>query len=277
MEAIEIDLNDYTLAGGGFNGESYNSKLDPSIMLKLYFPGKITQPLDEMTLARKVYELGIPTPEPGEYVVTGDGRYGIRFHRILGKKSIARACGDNPELVEKYAFEFARMCRLLHGTKVNPAEFEDIKDRYIRLLEQNPFFTTAEKDKLSRFISDAPDTCTAIHGDLQFGNVIFKDDRYFFIDLGDFCHGYSLFDLGMVYLTCILSSDEFRKENFHMDSPTAECFWKHFAADYFGPDRPLMDIEEEILPYAGLKTLIIERDAKCPQPHFRAALASILH
>ena len=128
MEAIEIDLNDYTLAGGGFNGESYNSKLDPSIMLKLYFPGKITQPLDEMTLARKVYNLGIPTPEPGEYVVTGHGRYGIRFHRILGKKSIARACGDNPQLVEKYAFEFARMCRLLHGTKVNPAEFEDIKE-----------------------------------------------------------------------------------------------------------------------------------------------------
>ena len=61
-----------------------------------------------------------------------------------------------------------------------------------------------------------------------------------------------------------------------MDSPTAACFWKHFAADYFGPDRPLKDIEEEILPYAGLKTLIIERDAKCPQPHFRAALASIL-
>ena len=81
MEAIEIDLNDYTLAGGGFNGESYNSKLDPSIMLKLYFPGKITQPLDEMTLARKVYNLGIPTPEPGEYVVTGEGRYGIQIGR----------------------------------------------------------------------------------------------------------------------------------------------------------------------------------------------------
>ena len=38
-----------------------------------------------MLLARKVYETGIPTPKPGEYVVTEDGRYGIRFNRILGK------------------------------------------------------------------------------------------------------------------------------------------------------------------------------------------------
>ena len=87
MEAIKISLSDYTLSGGGFNGESYDFKADPSVMLKLYFPGKIQQPLDEMNLARKVYDMGIPTPEPGEYVVTEDGRYGIRFKRILGKKS----------------------------------------------------------------------------------------------------------------------------------------------------------------------------------------------
>ncbi|MGM9788068.1 MAG: phosphotransferase [Candidatus Cryptobacteroides sp.] len=276
MKAIEINLDDYVLSGGGFNGESYDSKQDPSIMLKLYFPGKITQPLDEMTLARKVYDLGIPTPEPGEYVVTKDGRYGIRFHRIVGKKSIARACGENPEQVEKYACEFARMCKQLHSTVVNPEDFEDIKDRYIRLLEQNPFFTTGEKDKLSRFICDAPDTHTAIHGDLQFGNVIFKDDKYYFIDLGDFCHGYSWFDLGMVYLTCIVSDDKFRSENFHMDTPTAARFWEHFAANYFGSERPLKDIEEEIRPYAGLKALIIERDANCPKTDIRKTLDSIL-
>ena len=78
MEAIKISLDDYILSGGGANGESYDHKTDPSVMLKLYFPGKIQQPLDEMFLARKVFDLGIPTPEPGEYVVTEDGRYGIR-------------------------------------------------------------------------------------------------------------------------------------------------------------------------------------------------------
>ena len=101
MEAIKISLDDYVLSGGGANGESYDHKTDPSVMLKLYFPGKIQQPLDEMRLARKVYEMGIPTPEPGEYVVTDDNRYGIRFHRILNKTSYSRATADHPEKVQQ--------------------------------------------------------------------------------------------------------------------------------------------------------------------------------
>jgi len=53
MKPITISLDDYILSGGA-NGESYDHRTDPSVMLKLYFPGKIQQPLDEMNLARKV-------------------------------------------------------------------------------------------------------------------------------------------------------------------------------------------------------------------------------
>ena len=276
MDAIKISMDDYVLSGGGFNGESYDHKTDPSVMLKLYFPGKIRQPLDEMMLARKVYDLGIPTPEPGEYVVTEDGRYGIRFRRILGKKSYSRATGDDPANVRRYAEEFAGMCRGLHAVHVDTSQFENVKDRYYRLLEENPFFTAAEKDKLGRFIADAPDTDTAIHGDLQFSNAIFAGDKRYFIDLGDFCYGCNLFDVGMVYLCCILDGEEFLRETFHMGKDTAAQFWEHFAPAYFGTDRPLKEINELIRPYAGLKTLIVERDSKCPMPEFRAALTSIL-
>lgn len=276
MEAIRINLNDYVQTGGGFNGESYEHRTDPSVMLKLYFPGKIRQPLDEMMLARKVYDLGIPTPKPGEYVVTEDGRYGIRFHRIPGKTSYSRATGDHPELVGRYAGEFARMCLDLHSTHVDTSQFESVKERYLRLLSENPFFTTGEKDRLGRFIQDAPETDTAIHGDLQFSNAIFAGDRRYFIDLGDFCYGYNMFDLGMVYLCCKLSGEDFISETFHMDKETAGRFWDCFAPVYFGSDIPLGEIEDMILPYAGLKTLIIERDAKEPMPVFRAALKNIL-
>ncbi len=276
MEPIKISLDDYILSGGGANGESFDHRTDPSVMLKLYFPGKIKQPLDEMMLARKVFDLGIPTPEPGEYVVTEDGRYGIRFRRIKGKKSYSRATADDPANVGKYAAEFAQMCLQLHATHVDTKQFECVKDRYFRLLEDNPFFTPSEKDRIGRFISDAPDTDTAIHGDLQFGNAIFAGDKRYFIDLGDFCYGYSLFDLGMLYLSCRLSSEEFTRDVFHMDNATASRFWEAFVPVYFGSDRPLKDVEEEILPYAGLKTLIIERDAGVPKPEFRAALKSIL-
>ena len=276
VKAIRISLDDYILSGGGFNGESYDHKTDPSVMLKLYFPGKIQQPLDEMKLARKVYDLGIPTPEPGEYVVTEDGRYGIRFKRILGKKSYSRATADEPEKVAQYAAEFAQMCLQLHDTHVDTAQFENVKDRYYRLLEENPFFSSAEKDKLGRFIADTPDEDTAIHGDLQYSNAIFAGNKRYFIDLGDFCYGNHLFDVGMVYLCTVLDREEFIQETFHMSKALAVRFWEAFAPVYFGSDRPLKDIEEEIAPYAGLKTLIVERDAKQPMPEFRAALVSVL-
>jgi Phosphotransferase enzyme family. len=276
MEATPISLSDYILSGGGANGESYDHRTDPTVMLKLYFPGKIQQPLDEMLLARKVYEAGIPSPEPGEYVVTEDGRYGIRFRRIVGKKSYSRATADEPGRVQEYAGDFARMCKQLHLIRVDTGQFECVKDRYCRLLEQNPFFTPSEKDKLGRFIADAPDTDTAVHGDLQFSNAIFVGDRRYFIDLGDFSYGYNRFDVAMVYLCCCLSRESFIQETFHMDKALAVTFWRHFAPEYFGADRPLKDIEEELAPYAGLKTLIVERDTNCPMPEFREKLASIL-
>ena len=276
MEAIKIHLSDYVLSGGGANGESFDHKTDPSVMLKLYFPGKIQQPLDEMMLARKVYAMGIPTPEPGEYVVTDDGRYGIRFKRIIGKKSYSRATGDEPEKVGEFAADFARMCLQLHSTKVDTSAFENVKDRYYRLLAENPFFTKEEKDKIARFIADTPDEDTAVHGDLQYSNAIFTGDKRYFIDLGDFCWGNHLFDVGMVYLCCCLSDEAFIQETFHMPKSLSTRFWEEFAPVYFGADRSLKDIVEEVGPYAGLKTLIVERDTKCPMPGIREALRPIL-
>ena len=276
MDPIKISLDDYVLSGGGANGESFDHKTDPSVMLKLYFPGKIQQPLDEMLLARKVYELGIPTPEPGEYVVTEDGRYGIRFRRILGKKSFSRATGDEPERVAEFAGIFAKMCLQLHATHVDTTQFENVKERYARLLAENPFFNIIEKRRLERFIADVPDEDTAIHGDLQYSNAIFAGDERYFIDLGDFCWGNHLFDIGMVYLCCYLSDEAFIQETFHMPKTLAMKFWDNFAPVYFGAGIPLKEIEELVLPFAGLKTLIIERDTRMPMPEFRAALSSIL-
>lgn len=276
MEAIKISLSDYVLTGGGANGESYDHKSDPNTMLKLYFPGKIQQPLDEMNLARKVFELGIPTPEPGDYVVTEDGRYGIRFKRIIGKKSYSRATGDEPDKVAQFASEFAQMCKQLHSTHLDTNLFDNVKDRNLRLLEENPFFTKTEKDRLGRFITDTPDEDTAVHGDLQFSNAIFVGNKRYFIDLGDFCYGNHLFDIAMVYLCCNLSPEPFIQETFHMPKSLAMEFWLHFAPEYFGNDRPLKEIDEQILPYAGLKTLIIERDTGEPMPVFREALKSII-
>ena len=275
-EPILIDLTDYEYAGEGANGSSYNHKSDPGVMLKLYNPGKEGHALNELLVAKKVFGIGIPSPEPGDLVTDGK-RHGIRFRRISGKKSFSRAVGDDPSRVEEYARTFAQMCRRLHSIHVDTSLFENVKDRYYRLLDENPFFTPEQKGKIADFIRQAPDADIALHGDLQFSNAIFVGDKRYFIDLGDFCYGYPMFDIGMVYLCCNLSGEDFIYETFHMHKDVSRAFWKAFAPAYFGPDADLEAIEKEVRIYAGLKTLIVERDTRCPMPEFRAMLEGTIY
>ena len=297
MTPTLIDLAEYERVGEGANGASYNHRQDPNIMLKLYFRNFEAAEL-ELELARKVYEMGIPTPEPGDLVTDGK-QVGIRFRRLMDKKSFSRACGDNPEKTELYGRQFAEMCLTLHNTHVDTSRFENVKDRLYAMLEANPDFTTEQKQKIHDYIAAAPDADTAIHGDLQFGNGIFipSGERYF-IDLGDFCYGFPLFDLGMVYLCCCLNDEAWTMEVNHMSNATARRFWDAFADAYFhapdcslipygfkdkdgkplfGPGADLQQVEDLVKIYAGLKTLIVERDTHCPMPQFRAMLEGTIY
>lgn len=274
MTPIHINLNDYERTGEGANGASYNHKTDKSIMMKLYFRN-FESAKRELEVAQKAYAAGIPTPQPGDLVTDGECM-GIRFKRIEGKKSYSRACGDDPEHTEEYAREFAQLCKKLHATHVDTTQFENVKDRLYAMLAANPFFTDREKEQLHAFIADAPDTDTAIHGDLQFSNGIFVDQNGvrtpYFIDMGDFCYGYPMFDIGMVYLCCKLNDESWTQTQYHMSNAVAARFWDAFALEYFGPDADLVAVEQAVLPYAGLKTLMIERDTHRPMPEFREVL-----
>ena len=279
MSPVLIDLNEYERTGEGANGASYNHKTDKAVMLKMYLRN-FESAQRELEVAKKVYEAGIPTPEPGDLVTDGE-RMGIRFRRIEGKKSYSRACGDNPERTEEYAREFAQLCKRLHATHVDTTKFENVKNRLYAMLEANPFFSDEEKRKIHDFIANAPDADTAIHGDLQYSNGIFveKDGKRtpYFIDLGDFCYGYPMFDIGMVYLCCCLNEEAWTLEQYHMSNATAARFWDAFAAEYFGPDADMQQVMKEVKIYAGLKTLIIERDTHRPMPQFRAMLEGTVY
>lgn len=277
MVPVLIDLQEYEHAGEGANGTSYNHRTDESVMLKLYNESAPCEAIiSELEAAHKVWALGIATPRPGQMVSDGNGRLGIRFKRIGNKKSFARAVGDDPGHVEEYARRFARMCLELHSTHLPEGEFRDIKQIDLELLESNPYFTESEKARVAAFIKDAPDADTAIHGDLQFGNAIFGDGGEFFIDLGDFACGSPLFDLGMVLLTCKYEGEDFLREAFHMEPDTAGKFWYYFAKEYWGEECDPDEMDRKLRPFAGLKTLIIERDARTYFPHFHALLAEVL-
>ena len=45
----------------------------------------------------------------------------------------------------------------------------------------------------------------------------------------------------------------------------------------FGPGADLQQVEDLVKIYAGLKTLIVERDTHCPMPQFRAMLEGTIY
>lgn len=270
MEAKLIDIRDFIHDGEGGNGESLIHRNDSRLLLKLY---NSTAPKDliqnEIAIAQKVWSLGIPSPKPGEYVTDGNGRYGILFERLVGKRSFSRAIGDSPEDVEKYARRFARVCLKLHSVHPPVGMFQDVKEFYRNILKSNAALYTAEEtEKINETLDNAPDGDVAIHGDLQFSNALMVGDKDYLIDLGDFCTGAPEFDLGMVLFTSLYDDEAFLREFYHMEPDTAARFWHFFVKEYYGENADPDEIEMKLRPYAMMKLLLIERNTDCILPHY---------
>ena len=277
MNETIINLADYETSGAGALGESYISKSNPDILLKLYPREREQMGLDEYERACKVYSIGVPCPAPGELVRTGEGLLGIQFRRIVGKKSYARALSEHPERLEEYAARFAEECRRLHALRPEPGLFPTAKEQCLTHIRLDKFLSDEEKAALARYVGGLPDADTALHGDLHYGNIIFTDDgRQYFIDLGDFCTGSPLFDLAIVYRQTCLMPEPFIKENYHIDASTARAFWHAFVPCYFGPDAVIEEVEAMLEPYNTLRSLALEQSLGEYRPAIRPALKKMM-
>lgn len=277
MNETRINLANYEPSGAGALGESYISKSNPDILLKLYPREREQMGLDEYERACKVYSIGVPCPAPGELVRTGEGLLGIQFRRIVGKKSYARALSEHPERLEEYAARFAEECRRLHAIRPEQGLFPTAKEQCLTHIRLDKFLSDEEKAALERYVGGLPDADTALHGDLHYGNIIFTDDgRQYFIDLGDFCTGSPLFDLAIVYRQTCLMPEPFIKENYHIDAATAQAFWRAFVPYYFGPDAVIEEVEAMLEPYNTLRSLALEQSLGEYRPAIRPALKKMM-
>jgi uncharacterized protein (TIGR02172 family) len=277
MKPTVIDLKDYELSGGGKLGESYIKKDNPDILLKLYSTDLEKMGLDEYEKACKVYNLGLPCPEPGQLVRTADNRVAIQFKRIHGKLSYARALSIHPENIEQYAAEFAAVCKKLHSTTPPPGLFPTFKDQSSQYIRENPFLTDQERDGILRFIDSQPDADTALHGDLHIGNVIFDEQgRKYLIDLSEFSTGSPMFDLGIIYLQCCFIPNEVEMELYHITKDISVPFWNLFIKNYIGPDTDVEEFNKQILPYTLLRILCVEKMMGYPVPPIRPAVHQMI-
>lgn len=260
MEALKIDLNDWELTGGGMLGVSYFHKSDPNLMIKFDLRPKAMEAMQhEIEVSQNVYELGVPTPKPGQVVFDGQ-RYGMMFTRIRNKVSYARALADNPENIDALAKEYSDAVKQLHATQCDTQKFHSVKEHYRRYIGAYQHRDEKFKANALAVLESLPEASTCVHGDLHVGNIIKADGKSYFIDLGEFSYGHPYFDLSMI--PAIIYSwhgrDDLYNNAFHFGEELFVEFWKHFVNYYFDGTKTVEQAEEELLPYIALRQLAME-------------------
>lgn len=257
----KINLSEWTMFSNRHNSENYNSP-DGKWMLKLGFPGFCStkdELLREQDVCRKVLSLGIPTPQVGE-IVEQDGRLGLIYERIVGKRSISKCVGEEPDKLDAYIKIFAENCKKLHSTACVSGMFQNAEDKYSRLLESSKIFPKNVVEYARQLIKDTPKESRCLHGDMQTGNLIVNDNGAYFIDLGEFACGNPLYDLGCYFYFCHYLPDDYLLASHYMNAASMRKCWDVFARYYFGADTPekLAAVDARVKPYVLFPILDFE-------------------
>ena len=253
-----INMDDYEVSGDGFTAISYFSK-DGTKMIKLYadFVPEAAS-MQELKVAWALTDMGLSTPRAHRLVTDGK-RVGVEFDRIQNKRSFSRAISQEPEKLEEYTRQFARMCRKLHETPCNTDVFNPVELRFLGALTNSKHYTEEEKNKIASFIKNVPSTTTCLHGDMHIGNALIADGKEYWIDLGDFAYGNPLYDMGMLYFVChATDAEEITQRLYHISSAQIHQVWDIFVDEYFGHDADKEEIARTIAPFAALYMMFYE-------------------
>jgi len=256
---MEIDLNEWKLSGDGKEGESYVKKDDNTKLLKLYHEQfNFEEAEHELSLAKLVYALGLPTPVPGDMVSCGK-RKGVIFNNIPNKRSLCRVISQQPERLKEMAELLAKMSRDMHTRKVELPEGAKLDDYRVAMTRQceelKSKLPESVKEGIEKTLKNAPAPDCFNHGDFHFGNVITDEKNNYFIDLGRFKLGTADYDLSTLYFVCFMVPGKVMKSTFHIKVSQARKFWEEFINAYYGAEA--QNHIETIRKWALLKAELI--------------------
>lgn len=236
----ELDITQWTKVGEGGNGATYINQAEPGVLLKESYLelAKADDLVQEFNVSKAIYELGIPTPQMIE-LVSVNGRAAIKCQAIEGKKSFARLCHDNPEKLDAYALQMAKLSKEFHATNTEGVNaIPSMKALMREAVAQSAMLSDKAKKRVQGFLDTLEDAPTLLHGDFTFSNIILADDKAYWIDLGRATHGSPFFDLGHFYLFCNIFSRKQRVQDIaHMTDEQMIQFWNTFAKAYAGEEN----------------------------------------
>ena len=250
----QIELDEWTLVGEGYNGQAYVSAAHPGVMLKLVRSemGAAHKVEQEFLASKTAYDLGLPVPQV--YRIVRDGKdHGYLCQNIEGKKSVARLCANNPERIPELAAQMAFLGKELHATPVQAGEvLPAMKDLLLEALRECPLLTEPQRERLVSLTREMPDVQTCLHGDFQPGNLILAGDNHYWIDLGWLAQGWYLMDLAHLYKMMVEDSVIPQVQDLtHMTREQMLLFWDAFAKAYTG-SSDVEALNRELRPYAAL-------------------------
>lgn len=234
----QIDLTPWVKVGEGGNGSTYENPAKPDVLLKLNNDrsNDLASVKEEFDLSCAVAGLGLPTPAMYEIVRVGSA-YAAISERIRDKKSLFRICHDEPERIDEMAVMLCNLGKQLFATPCNTGFFKSRRQTALDGINNASFISRKNRDILRTFVEGVPESTGCVHGDYQGGNVILSGGKPYWIDLGRFAYGDPMFDIGHLYLCCVVYSDMKRARGlFHMEKDQLFRFWDVFARTYIGSD-----------------------------------------
>ena len=234
-----IDISVWAKVGEGGNGSTYVNPSEPDIILKVNKPALNKEAFvqHEFEVSKAVEGLGLPTPRMHEMVRVGDA-YGTLSERVRQKRSLARICADDPGRTEEMARLLCEKFKILSETPCNTDFFPNRKEQLMRAMDKVQFIGEKNRILLRAFAETIPEVTTCSHGDLNMGNLILSDERFYWIDLERFGYGSPMFDIGHLYLICSYYAPLKQVQGiFHMDEALLRRFWDAFAKAYTGQEE----------------------------------------
>ena len=249
-----FDLTGWTCFSERRNSKSYMSA-DKKWMVKFgtEFAKATLESLEhEMDVTNKALEVGVKTPKVDDVIELPSGELGLIYEYIEGKKSIARAAGEEPEKIDYYMKRFAHISKDMHSKTCDPSKFESIEDRVREQVRKRDILSDSQKEKAYKLLDSIEKKNNFIHGDFQTGNFIIAGDQEFAIDLGNIAYGNPDYDIACFYYFCHYFPTYITDRLFHCEKKYLQVMWRSFIKYYYDTtdEKVLDELTKKFAKYA---------------------------
>ncbi|MGD8505567.1 MAG: aminoglycoside phosphotransferase family protein [Candidatus Bathyarchaeota archaeon] len=225
---------------------------DENRILKLFRDGwSISSVKWEETVARAVYEAGLPVPAVYG-VIEKDGRHGIIYERVYGPSMLQKLI-SKPEELEHFAFMFAELHAQMHSLKIRklPSHRQQLEKKICNA----KVLLNVRMEAVLKALQQLPDDNVLCHGDFHPDNILMSASGPVVIDWNDATQGNPDADIARTLL--LLKQGE-PVQPFELDSERIQSMRNLFIKTYlrrYDQVRPisLANIELWRLPVAAAR------------------------